>query len=160
MDDAPSSSAYRSSLDAAFARLESLEAQAQRETRSDSRDLQALRERLVVLENTARHWERARTSLALVLGMAALIVMQGSERFGAPLAVLLACVVMIAVGVALAWPTLSNAFAPRPSARATAETAHDGPTEVRVAPEPIAIRSAISQDEHAHRAHPASRTRA
>lgn len=102
--------AYRDEVAAAYARLQSLEAEAR--ARAD-REGDTDEARLTALEAHARRWDRVRTTLALVLGLSTLLSMHISERFGSSVAVLLSSVVMVGVGVTLAWPSLSMRAAVR-----------------------------------------------
>jgi hypothetical protein len=108
--------AYRDEIAAAYARIASLEADARKRAATDSLTDE---ERLARLEAHARRWDRVRTTLATVLGVATLLSFHVSERYGSPLAVLISSVIMVAVGVTLAWPSLSlrAAIAPRPVVR-------------------------------------------
>lgn len=103
--------AYRDEIAAAYARIDSLEAEARSRAAAHSGTApdQELTddERLTRLEDHARRWDRVRTTLALVLGVSTLITFHLSERWGSPAAVLFASVIMVSVGVTLAWPSLS-----------------------------------------------------
>lgn len=163
--------AYRDEVAAAYARLESLEAEARAraERESDSDDA-----RLTALEAHARRWDRVRTTLALVLGLTTLLSMHISERFGSSVAVLLSSVVMVGVGVTLAWPSLSMRAAVR-STRVghAAKKAAPSMTGVRVlatsasegegsaeASRATATKSVASQDSTEERTGSASSARA
>jgi hypothetical protein len=109
--DEPRGAAYRDEVAAAYARINALEARAaalesEARGRGDLAPFEA-EGQLVRLESEVRRWERARTTLAILLGIATLVTMHFSERFGPSVGVLVACVTMVAVGVTLAWPALS-----------------------------------------------------
>lgn len=130
--------AYRDEVAAAYARIESLEAEARARpltlASAGSDDNETDRDRLVRLEAHARRWDRVRTTLALVLGLATLLTMHASERFGASVAVLVSSIAMVAVGVTLAWPSLSMRAALGARSRAAQPpTKSDKGTGVRVA---------------------------
>jgi hypothetical protein len=107
----PRGPAYRDEVAAAYARIHALESRAAAlESEARGRGELAPHEaegQLVRLEAEVRRWDRARTTLAILLGVATLLTMQFSERFGASVGVLVACVSMVSVGVTLAWPSLS-----------------------------------------------------
>jgi hypothetical protein len=100
-------SVYRDEIAAAYARIASLEAEVRARATSSAEAELSDDERWTRLEDHARRWDRVRTTLALVLGAATLGVFHLSERCGSPVAVLFASVIMVSVGVTLAWPSLS-----------------------------------------------------
>jgi hypothetical protein len=143
----PRHAAYRDQVAAAYARIETLEAhaaslEAEARARGDLTVAEA-EAHIARLEADARRWDRARTTLAILLGIATLVTMHFSERFGASVGVLVACVSMVSVGVTLAWPSLS----PRPAvARNLAPRA-----AARPAPASTTVRVALtapSSDDH------------
>lgn len=107
MDDrAPN--AYRDDVAAAYARIESLEAEA-RSLRETAADLDAieLEDRIRQLEAHGRRWDRMRTTLAILLGFSVIVAMNVGDRFGSSAGLLVACVTMVAIGITVAWPSLS-----------------------------------------------------
>jgi hypothetical protein len=131
--DESGGSAYRDAIAAAYARIESLESEA-RALRATASELDAVEqvERLRRLERHARAWDRARTTLAILLGLAVIVAMNVAEHFGASAGMLVASVAMLAVGLTLAWPSLSARRALAVDERAARGEALDRPTRVRV----------------------------
>lgn len=130
--------AYRDEIAAAYARIESLEAEARARTSAGAEHELTDDERLTRLEDHARRWDRVRTTLALVLGVSTLVAFHLSERWGSPAAVLFASVIMVSVGVTLAWPSLSmRAAVGSRVSRANKRSAKTG------------VRVAVSGDEDA-----------
>lgn len=100
--------AYRDDVAAAYARIESLEAET-RTLRETAADLDAieLEDRIRRLEAHGRRWDRMRTTLAILLGFSVIVAMNVGDRFGSSAGLLVACVAMVAIGITVAWPSLS-----------------------------------------------------
>ena len=103
-----SATAYRDDVAAAYARIESLEAEtrALRDTADDAGAMELL-DRVQRLEAHARRWDRIRTTLAILLGVSVIVAMNISERFGSSAGLLGASIAMVAIGITVALPSLS-----------------------------------------------------